>query len=121
MNRAKCVLRITDRFEQSGGTVEAPANTTCQARKQLPNQLVVTEHSPVAVSAGLFHRGQTEHVAQQSRNQRLHFAPVDDGVDHAMLEQKLGTLEAFRQFLLDGLLDDARTGEANQRTRLSDV
>ena len=34
--------------------------------------------------------------------------PVDDGVDHAVLEEELAPLEARRQLLADGLLDDAR-------------
>ena len=52
---------------------------------------------------------------------RLQLAPVDDQVEHAALEQELAALEAVGQLLADGLLDDARPGEADQRLRLGDV
>ena len=35
--------------------------------------------------------------------------------------QIFGALEAFRQLLADGLLDDARAGEADQRAGLGDL
>src|SRR6185312_15972398 len=47
-----------------------------------------------------------------------HFATIDDQIDRAVVEQKLGTLEAFRQGLAHGLLDHPRTGETDQRLRL---
>jgi hypothetical protein len=47
-------------------------------------------------------------------------APVDDHVDGALFEQELGALETLRQFLAHRLLDDARAGKADQRTRLGD-
>ena len=46
---------------------------------------------------------------------------MDDHVDHAVRQQVLGALEAVRQLLADGLLDDARAGEADQRAGLCDV
>ncbi len=42
----------------------------------------------------------------------------DDGVDHPVLQEELGALEAGRQLLADGLLDDPRAGEADERLRL---
>src|SRR5918995_5294985 len=39
---------------------------------------------------------------------------VDDHVDRALLQQELGALKAFGQLLPHGLLDDARSGEADQ-------
>ena len=51
----------------------------------------------------------------------LHLAPIDDDVEHAVLEQELAALESFGQLLADGLLDDARAGEADERLRLGDV
>ena len=45
---------------------------------------------------------------------------LDDRVDHAVLEQELGALEALGQLLADGLLDDARPGEADERLRLGE-
>ena len=42
-------------------------------------------------------------------------------VEHAVLEQELAALESFGQRLADRLLDDARTGKADERLRLGDV
>ena len=44
-----------------------------------------------------------------------------DHVDHAVLHQIFGALEAFRQLFADRLLDDARAGKADQRAGLGDV
>src|SRR5277367_6735886 len=41
----------------------------------------------------------------------LEFLARNDGVEEAVLEQKFGGLKTFGEFLTDGLLDDARTGE----------
>ena len=51
----------------------------------------------------------------------LQLAAIDDDVEHAVLEQELAALEPLGQRLADGLLDDARAGEADQRLRLGDV
>ncbi len=40
--------------------------------------------------------------------------PVDDEVDHAVVEEELGGLEALGQFLLGDLFDDARAGETDE-------
>ena len=42
---------------------------------------------------------------------------LHDVVHKALFQQKLRPLEAFRQLLPDGLLDDARAGKADQRPR----
>src|SRR5689334_22059862 len=44
--------------------------------------------------------------AQQPRQRVLELAAIDDHVEHAVLEQELAALEAFRQLLPDRLLDD---------------
>src|SRR6266571_1580223 len=46
-----------------------------------------------------------------------HLAPVDDHIDCALLEQELRTLKALGELLAHGLLDDARPGETDERTR----
>ena len=46
---------------------------------------------------------------------------MHDHVDHAVREQILGLLEALGQLLADGLLDDARSREADERAGLGDV
>jgi hypothetical protein len=47
--------------------------------------------------------------------------PIDDQVEHPVLEQELAALEALGQLLADRLLDDARAGEPSERLRLGDV
>ena len=51
----------------------------------------------------------------------LQFQPRHHHVDHAVLHQIFGALEAFGQFLADGLLDDARAGKADQRAGFGDM
>ena len=58
---------------------------------------------------------------QAPGERRLHLGPVDDQVEHPVLEQELRALEALRQRLPDRLLDHARAGEADQRVGLRDV
>src|SRR5690606_19880073 len=50
-----------------------------------------------------------------------HLEAARDAVEHAVLEQELAPLEALRELLADGRLDDARTGEADERVGLGDV
>src|SRR5690606_3291412 len=71
-------------------------------------------------SARLLQRPAGEH-GQQARDGVAHLAPVHDHVEGAVLEEELAALEAFRQGLAHGLLDDARAGKANQRLGLGDV
>ena len=59
--------------------------------------------------------------AQDARDHVLHLAAIDDGVEHAVLEQELAALEPLGQRLPNRLLDDARAGEADERLRLGDV
>src|SRR5260370_29456476 len=46
---------------------------------------------------------------------------VDDGVEEAVLKQEFGALKAFGEFLANGLLDDARAGETDERAGLANV
>jgi hypothetical protein len=46
---------------------------------------------------------------------------LDDVVEHAVIEEKLGSLESLGELLLDGLFDDAGTGEADEGLGLRDV
>ena len=52
--------------------------------------------------------------SQQKGEGLLHLAPGDDLVHEAVLLQVLGALEALRQLLPDGLLDDPGPGEADE-------
>src|SRR5258708_23532858 len=51
----------------------------------------------------------------------LEVLAMDDGVEESVLEQKFGALKSLGKFLADGLLDDARTGESNERAGLADI
>ena len=51
----------------------------------------------------------------------LHLLARDDGIEEAVFEQELRTLETLGKFLTDGLLDHARTSEANKGVRFGDV
>src|SRR5438477_3831011 len=51
----------------------------------------------------------------------FHLFAMDHGIEESVLEQKFVTLEAFRQFLADGLLDNARSCEADQRSGFCDI
>lgn len=46
---------------------------------------------------------------------------MDYGVEEAVFEEELGALEAFWEFLADGLLDDAWAGEADEGAGFGDV
>ena len=45
---------------------------------------------------------------------------MDDQIEHSVIEKEFGCLEARRQDLADRLLDDAGTGETDQRRRFGD-
>src|ERR1700679_2631564 len=51
----------------------------------------------------------------------LKFLARNDGVEEAVLEQKVGVLKTFGECLTDGLFDDARTGETDERARFGNV
>src|SRR6266699_1358391 len=46
---------------------------------------------------------------------------MDDGVEETVFEQEFGALEAFGELLPDGLLDDARASETDERAGFADV
>jgi len=47
--------------------------------------------------------------------------PVHHHVDHPVIAQIFGLLETFRQFLANGLLDNAWPGKTDQCARLCDM
>src|SRR5438105_15533809 len=61
-----------------------------------------------------------EKKREEMRELVAHLAPVDDHVDGAVLEQELRALKTFGQRFPHRLLNDARTGEADQCARLGD-
>ena len=60
-------------------------------------------------------------MPEQGRDLPLQLEAADDAVDHAVREQELGALKAGRELLPNRLLDDARTGEADERALLGEV
>ena len=60
-------------------------------------------------------------MRRSARDALAHVAPVHDHVENAVLEQKLAALKTLGQRLAHRLLDDARTGEADERARLGEV
>ena len=76
-----------------------------------------------AAAAGAARRRQTcvEAAAHSRATVRLQLMAVHHHVDHAVLLQIFGALEAVGQLLADGLLDDARPGEADERAGLGEM
>src|ERR1044072_10054945 len=48
------------------------------------------------------------------------FPSIHNGIDHSVLEQKLGALKVLWEFLSNGLFDNSWTCETDQCFRLSD-
>ena len=42
-------------------------------------------------------------------------------IEHAVIEEEFAALKAFGKFLTDGLFDDTRAGESDERAWLGDV
>src|SRR5688572_17017681 len=64
--------------------------------------------------------GLRAHELEHAGEDVLHLTAVDDQIDHAVVDEKLAALEPFGQLLPDRLLDDARSGEADERLRFGD-
>ena len=60
-------------------------------------------------------------IGDEQRQPVAQLAARDDHVDHPVLEQIFGALEAFGQFLADGLLDHPLAGKADQRAGLGQL
>src|SRR4051794_33519359 len=74
-------------------------------------------------SDGYLFRGRhlSAHESQGARQRRFHLAAIDDQVEHAVIHEEFASLESLRQLLADGLFDDARSRESDQRLRFRDV
>ena len=71
-------------------------------------------HAPLKLALALRRARLLRHHRQHRGDLVAHLPPVDDHVDRAMIEQELRALKSFGQRFAHGLLDDARTGEADQ-------
>ena len=58
---------------------------------------------------------------QQAGKTVTHIAAIHNHVDRAVLDQKLTTLETFRQGFTHGLFDNPRAGKSDQRIRLGNI
>src|SRR5688572_25818863 len=88
-----------------------------RAKRRARTRSSAKRSSGVATRLG----GGRTHEAQRAGDGRLQLAPIDDQIQHAVFEEELAALEALGQLLANGLLDDARTGKADQRLGLGDV
>ena len=61
------------------------------------------------------------HEPQGTRQGRLQVTPIHYEIEKAVFEQELAPLKPVRQLLTEGLFDDTRAGEADQRLGLRDV
>jgi hypothetical protein len=125
-DRGQPVVRIAEAIEQRKDAVE-PEDVGCVDRRAQPVELGLdrpgqTKWRKSAITPVRF-RGRVAsrrgpglfgcEIADQAREPVLQRVAVDDHVDHAMLEQIFGALEAFGKFLSDRLLDDALAGKAD--------
>src|SRR5206468_5269952 len=74
-----------------------------------------TQQAPQAVQAAT-----SAQQAEQLSELLAQVLALDDAVDHALLDEELRALEALGELLADGLLDDPRPGEADQRVGLGE-
>src|SRR5258705_13478588 len=61
-----------------------------------------------------------QHEVEQFDYVVAYLAAIDDCIDHAVSEQKLGFLKILRQLLPYGLFDYARSGKPDKRFGFSD-
>src|SRR5258708_19189669 len=59
--------------------------------------------------------------ADAPREGLLELAPVDDEIEHPVLQEKLGALEPLGELLTNGLLDHPRPRKADEGAGLCDV
>src|SRR5690349_502943 len=61
------------------------------------------------------------HETQRLNNKVSKILSFHNRVEHPVVEQKLGALKTFRQFLSDGLFYDSWTRKSDLRSRFGDV
>src|SRR3974377_88796 len=91
-----------------------PRDTRCEVRGA--RGVFVPRHSYLESSLRRY-----RHEFKRPGDVTLQIAPVYYGVQHSVLEQEFAPLKSLGQLLADGLLDDARSGEADQSAGFGDV
>src|ERR1700677_2668484 len=107
-----CMTRYT-RHEVTSPRAVGPSGRTVLNR--LPHKCGTSELNAVS---GIRLGG---HPAQGLSEVLLHLFTRNDGVEEAVLQQKFGPLKAGWELLSNRLLNDAGTGEANERAGFGDV
>src|SRR5258708_37023281 len=95
---------------------------SCQWKKQIPRFADSARDDnlgSVVMAWHYFGSGQKE--IEGAGDEGFEVLAVDDGVEEAVFEQEFGALKSFGEFLANGLLDDARAGESNERAGLTNV
>ena len=72
-------------------------------------------------SAELFFGLRSAHEGERASNVLLQIPPMNDSIEKSVLEEKFTSLEALGQLLANRLLDNTRSGEADQGSGFSDV
>src|SRR6266478_926159 len=95
---------------------------SCQWKKQIPRFADSARDDnlgSVVMAWHYFGSGQKE--IEGAGDEGLEVLAMDDGVEEAVFEEEFGALETFGELLADGLLDDARAGETDERAGFTDV
>src|SRR5229473_6062761 len=99
---------------------EVPCLT--EEEKQIPRFADSTrDHSTGLIGNSWHHTGSVQEKIEGVGDEGLEVLAVDDGVEEAVFEEEFGALKSFGEFLADGLLDDARAGETDERAGFTDV
>src|SRR5216683_2209079 len=95
---------------------------SCQWKKQIPRFADSARDDnlgSVVMAWHYFGSGQKE--IEGAGDEGLEVLARDNGVEETVFEEEFGALKSFGEFLADGLLDDARAGETDERAGFGDV
>src|SRR6185369_13100585 len=117
---------MTERLAEEGDVLEAELDPEVLEREESVEQTSELSGRGWSECArgpdrGPFGNQLGAHESETPRDRRFQIPPVHYQIEHPVLGQELAALEPFRQLLPDGLLDDARSREADERLRFGDV
>ena len=131
-HRRQPPLRMIERGQQPLDAVERQIDALGMQRQQ-PRQdgvdrrgvgagaLTSSRVRAPAARAARLARGRLGQEPAQLGDGRAQIVAMHHHIDHAVVAQIFRLLKSVRQFLANGLLDDARAGEADQRAGLGDL